>query len=506
MEATNCCEVIRVSEIHISESYGLKNKDRIWIDPSILDALRLLAEGKSITDVAGTLRKDRSNLSRTLKKFREQDYPKLCAFLDAIRKESLLEKSSLKERKQKALDARILEVEKGHYYGPPVFGFTIKHGKLAENEDSKKVERVLRGLLAGKRPMEVAKENDLSLNQVYRIRSNRIYMGEFVFMGRTYRGNWKPLITAEEWNDLQRRIGPGGRLLVGYEWRDGKRVLKQGAREMFQEIFRMRLSKEPCKKIGERMGLPRQAVEKIIKDSRITGRMEVDGKLVDSGFEAAVDEEMWKAAQKIRAQTRAERRAEESRELRQRIMGLMPAFRWELVEKTKASESSIEHNVQRLKKEKMLKQREDGLLQKAWEPFPEKHVETARKSWSAKRRRILELLNAEGPLTPAEIAHKTGINYRSVLWNVRKLISEGFVSKEKVQKTVNKKRNKILASLSRGAEKTVSQIAQETNLSEDSVLRHLHLLEKNGFVERILSKRERKGAVPFPTKWRVRTE
>jgi DNA-binding transcriptional ArsR family regulator len=142
-----------VSEIHISESYGLRDKDRIWIDPSILDALRLLAQGKSITDVASMLSKDRSNLSRTLKKFREQDYPKLCAFLDAIRKEGLLEKSSLKERKKKALESRIREAEKGHYYGPPVFGYSIRYGRLVENENLKRAERVLRGLLAGKRPI-----------------------------------------------------------------------------------------------------------------------------------------------------------------------------------------------------------------------------------------------------------------------------------------------------------------------------------------------------------------
>jgi DNA-binding MarR family transcriptional regulator/DNA invertase Pin-like site-specific DNA recombinase len=424
-----------VSEIHVDESYGLRDKDRIWIDPSILDALRLLAKGKSITDVAGMLSKDRSNLSRTLKKFREQDYPKLCAFLDAIRKEGLLEKSSLKERKQKALESRIREAEKGHYYGPPVFGYSIRYGRLVENENLKRAERVLRGLLAGKRPMEVARENDLSLNQVYRIRRNRVYMGEFVFLGKVYRGNWKPLITAEEWNEIQRRIGAGGLLLPGYEWRDGRRVLKHGAREMFQEIFRMRLNKETCEKIGEKVGLSRQSVEKLIRDRRITGRVEVDGKLVDSGFEQAVDEETWKAAQRVRAQTRAERRAEESRVLRQRIMGLMPAFRWELVEKTGVSKSRIEHNVGRLKREKMLKQREDGLLQKAWEPFPERRVETARKSWSVKRRKILEVLLAEGPLTQAEIAHRTGIPYNNVKWNVPRLVSEGLVLRrnDKVQ-------------------------------------------------------------------------
>ena len=427
-----------MSEIHIGESYGLRDKGRIWFDPSILDALRLLAEGKSITDVAGILRKDRSNLSRTLKKFREKDYPKLCAFLDVIRKEGLLEKSSLKERKQKALDSMIREAVKGHYYGPPIFGYTIKHGKLAENEDLKRVERVLKGLLAGKRPMEVARENDLSLSQVYRIRNNKVYMGEFVLLGKTYRGNWKPLITAEEWNELQRRIGPGGRLLPGYQWLDRKRVLKPGAKEKYQTIFQLRLKRETYVKIGEAVGLSRSTIEKIIRDRRITGRMEVDGKLVDSGFEPAVDEETWKAAQRIKAQTRAERRAEESRELRQRIMGLMPAFRWELVEKTKSSQSSIEHNVQRLKKEKMLKQREDGLLQKAWEPFPERRIETARKSWSLKRRKILEVLRAEDALTQAEIAHKTGINYRNVQWNVRRLISEGFISREKDKIQISK--------------------------------------------------------------------
>ena len=75
----------------------------------------------------------------------------------------------------------------------------------------------------------------------------------------------------------------------------------------------------------------------------------------------------------------------------------------------------------------MLKQREDGLLQKAWEPFPERSIETARKSWSVKRRRILEVLLVEGPLTQAEIARRTGLPYNNVKWNVPRLVSEGLV-------------------------------------------------------------------------------
>ena len=411
----------------------LRDRNRVWIDSSILDALRLLEEKKSINDVARILGRDRANLSRTLKKFREQDYPKLCTIVDAIRKEGLFEKTSLKERKQRFLEWQIREAEKGLYHGPPVFGYTFKDGVPFENEDLKKVEGVLRGFLAGKGPMEVARENDLSRHQVLAIRDKRFYMGEFPLLGKIYRGNWKPLITAEEWGELQRRKAPPktGPSLNGYMWLDGKRVLRPGAKEMYQTIFAMRLNKESYEKIGERVGLSGGGINKLIMDRRITGQIIVDGKLVDSGFEQAVDQETWKAAQNVKVQTRQEKLAEESRNLRQKIMGLLPAFRWELREKTGASKQAIENNVKKLKREKIVKERDDGLVQKSWEPFPERGVETARKGWSMTRRRILEVLNVEGPLTKPEIAHKTGVAYMTVCRNIPMLVSEGLVSKHK---------------------------------------------------------------------------
>ena len=393
-----------VNKIHTSQLFKLRDKSRMWIDPSILDALRLLAEGRTITDVATVLRKDRSNLARTLKKFREQDYPKLSAFLDVIKKESLLEKSSEKQRKQKYLQTKVSKAKQGYYVsGGPIRGFTVKDGAPTPNEEYERVKRVLRGLLAGKRPREVRRETGYSSSQVDDIRRDKRYTGEYDYRGETYRitkGDFQPLLTVEEWEELQRKIGRyGGDLIPGYEWYDGDRVLKPGGREMYQKIFAMRLNREPYDRIGREVGLRGHVVRRLVKDRRITGRIEVDGKLVDSGYEAAVDEETWKAGQKVKAETRVERLVKQANVFKQKIVALVPAFRWELIEKMNAGKPRIKSHVRKLLREEWLKENKDKLLQRKWEPYPEKVVVTHDKEESIRRLKILSVLQTKSMCT-----------------------------------------------------------------------------------------------------------
>jgi len=74
---------------------------------------------------------------------------------------------------------------------------------------------------------------------------------------------------------------------------------------------------------------------------------------------------------------------------------------------------------------------------------------------------------------------------------------------EKAKDIGEKNRNTILTHLSADG-KTVSEIAKETGFADTIVRKHLYKLEEGGYVERVSPTQTKKGACPFPTKWRVR--
>jgi len=98
---------------------------RVWIDFSILKALRLKAEGKTDTEIAWLVKRDQSNLSRSLKKFRERNWPLIREFVYSVEQERLLEKATTKR------EILIKKAEKGLWPGSTApFGAVLKHGTL----------------------------------------------------------------------------------------------------------------------------------------------------------------------------------------------------------------------------------------------------------------------------------------------------------------------------------------------------------------------------------------
>lgn len=340
-----------------------------------LQTLKLLAEGKSVQEVADLLHLDKAALYSRLKAFRVEDYPLMCTIVETVRKEGLLEKRTGESPVQKMMRTKIKRAEQGYFQGPAPFGYNVRNGLLFETEDIKKTRGVLDGFRKeGKSMKQLADEFDLSVNAVSHILRNPVHQGEFVYMGKVNKGKWKPLIMPEEWDEIQSMMPPKGsgppRFL--YRWKDEKWIAKFRAKEKVEVMFKMRLDGKSFQEIGKAVGLSTTGAEKIIKDRRTTGKIIVSGKKVDSGFEQLVDEATWEEAQRIHAPSIIELNLKQQKENRQNIMKNVPAYRWELREKTKLSKSTVNLFVADLKNDGFLQERDDGLLQKSWEPTQKK--------------------------------------------------------------------------------------------------------------------------------------
>lgn len=407
----------------------LEKDERITVKPLILRFLRLLGEGKTKREAAELIGKKESNMVVAEKTFRK-NFPLFCYVVDTVRREGLLKRTSKKEIRTQILKLRIALAEKGIFLGTLPPGLMRVGNTCAPIPGVfEKVRAVFLGTLEGKRTSELAKETGFSKLKITRIRRNPIYKGWFPLLGKLYKGNWEPFIDPDIWDEVQKRIGPPVGLLFGYQWVNGKKVLRPGAKETYEKIFRMRLGKKSIQEIAKTVGLGHTTVQRILKDMRITGKVEVDGKLVDSGYEPAIDLETWKAVQKMRALQRWEKQAEEFKELKRKIMSLTPAYRWELAEKIGVSMARIQAAVKRLIMEGVLKE-ERGLLQKSWIAFPEKRVDTRFKIQSLNRRKVLAALSvAEEGLTFSELKQKTGLIRDTLRSIISGLIRDGFIQK-----------------------------------------------------------------------------
>ena len=111
----------------------------------------------------------------------------------------------------------------------------------------------------------------------------------------------------------------------------------------------------------------------------------------------------------------------------EKIVDLMPAYRWQIYEKLKMRQPTVQDYLTVLKKKDVLKERPDGLLQKSSLPFPERFVETRLKRESEKRRRILYVFRQQKEATRKDLREKTGIPPRTLCGCIQKLKAEGFL-------------------------------------------------------------------------------
>lgn len=404
-------------------------------------ALQLMAQGKSQKEAADTLGVDAGLLSRSLSRTRKE-LPKLFEIVDLVRTEKLLESGEKRVLHDKWIQGRKQAAERGIYQGPPFRGYRFKNGIPIETEELKSVEGVLRGFLKGSEIEEIMKTYDLPRVAVLKILVGIEYTGFFIFLGRRYRGRWKPLITPEEFQQIQSRLKSirppkrAGSLRFGYTWKDRRKILTPQGREAYNKIARMYLEeKKSPRDIGNAVSLGRSTISRILRDRRLTGKIEVDGKVVDSGFEPAFGENTWKEIEKRRNRPHAwiEKRKERTKEIGREIMSCVPGYRWEILDcvhvKTGISKiGALDRFVRHLKDSKMLKERPDGLLQKSWEPFPDKVVATRCRSGWMTREKILRLL-IDKDLTTAELAEKLSFTQARVLQQLNEMRERGIVEK-----------------------------------------------------------------------------
>lgn len=385
------------------------------------------------------------NLSRDIKDLKEnlKFWKKVGGIIEG---QGLLENGNWVKIGQKVLQTKIAKAKKGYYYGPSVIGYTQKGGRLFENEDLKRVDGVFEDLKDGDPPADVAREHGFSLDQLRKItRSNVsiVYTGYSIFMDKENKGHWKPLITPEELKEIQRRLPAhtGGRLFWGYQWLDDKQVLKPGMKEIYARIFDLRKKKrthleiveeikETFKEIVDELSFSRRVVSKMFKEEKITGKIEVDGEFVDSGYEQAIDRKTWDDVQKLKVPTGPEKIAQKREERKAKVLNYVPAYLWELIEKLGVTHDTVHEYTQELMPF-YLKKREDGLFQKIWEPYPERRLEKRVKSLALKRIRIVKLLRSkrEG-LTLKEISHETNIPYSNTAHVANGLFKDGFVERK----------------------------------------------------------------------------
>lgn len=402
----------------------------------MLQALRFLAEDPSVGNAAKRLRMRKENLYRYLKEFRTVDFPTMSHIVDAVRNERLLEKGR-GDLAQRIMQTRIRRAEQGYFMGTHSVGYKILDGKLIEvEEELKRVKGVLNGFKEEyKEPAQLAREFNFPLSTVHRILSNPVYKGEFVFLGKPYKGNWKPLITPKDYDEIQSMLhAPKGgsrlsRLL--YKWKGGRWVARPGAKEVANKMLDKRLEEKSSAAIAKELKISRTVVDRVLKDRRITGKIiDSNGNCVDSGFEQLADIDKWEKAQKVHVPTFQELEMKRSRQRKQEIMTHVPAYRWEVRERMKLSKNIINTLISDLKRAGMLKEKADGLLTKAWENFPEKVLTTRIRSESKRIKKILELLNAEKKMTLVELRQKTGFSEPCVQKHISRLRRMGVVERQ----------------------------------------------------------------------------
>lgn len=350
-----------------------------------------------------------------------------------IKDRGLFEGELKRKLKERQLQTKLDRAAGGRYYGPPHFGYKIADGEPIPIEDFKTVSEAMRRFLRGEPQYKIADDLHLSRGQLYIILRDRFYRGEFGVAGKPFNGNWELPVPPEEFDEIQRMLGKkGGRLLPFYQWKDGGRVLKQGGKEKYKEVFRLHTAeKYSMKEVADKVKLPLGTVRRMLTDRKVTGKIEVDGKPINSGYESAIDEKTWKQAQTVKVPG-YQKKQNEAKIVEAKIMGSMSCYRWQLREIVSLKPTSIDKIIRRMKNSKppLINEREDGLLQKAWEPFPQGLVATREKRESLKRRRILDVLLKEEGLRLSEIAKKTNIHFNTVTLNIRKLLQEKLVEEE----------------------------------------------------------------------------
>ncbi len=90
----------------------------------------------------------------------------------------------------------------------PPLGYDVVDGHLQSNKDASRVHSLFRTYLNRNYSLNsLSKSFGLSLNGLKKVLTNRTYLGEIKFDGKLHKGSHKPLISAEIFYAVQRKLG-----------------------------------------------------------------------------------------------------------------------------------------------------------------------------------------------------------------------------------------------------------------------------------------------------------
>jgi hypothetical protein len=100
-----------------------------------------------------------------------------------------------------------IKARQGKLMSRVALGYSLVEGKLIENESASKVHSMFKEYLESPISLnQLSKKNNLSINGLKKILSNRTYLGEIKFNGQIFKGDHKPLITSEIFYAVQRKL------------------------------------------------------------------------------------------------------------------------------------------------------------------------------------------------------------------------------------------------------------------------------------------------------------
>lgn len=391
-----------------------------------IKALRMMKKGARLERAASELDVEKGNLSRDIKQLEREVHFWGSIINGPVRTEGVLEKEDSRGLRERFGQLKIKRAEEGLWPGGvPPFGCIMKNGLLKEKPGEIEILRQIFSMfLEGCSKAEIARRFELALTKVYTILRDRRYIGEFTYFSKTYKGAWSPIIDPCMFEEVQSRLPAKSiRLIFGYEWYNKQIRINEKKKKVIDRVVDRFLKEKNIRKIAISEGLPWWIVANVVRNERRTGKVTKDGKLVSSGCPETVSREKWVEMQRINP-TGADFMKDKKDRNRIEIRKCIPGFRWQISEKTGLCSHTIRKNIQYMKEKGELKERDDGLLQSSWLPYPE-NIPMTRKTAGARQKveKIRQLLS-EGWWTMRELAEKIGCSYHTIRFHVQELRPE----------------------------------------------------------------------------------
>ena len=293
----------------------------------------------------------------------------------------------------------------------PIFPYEWINKKRHINSERAAVcKRVVKRYLNGEPSFKIIEDEKISSPLFYSILSNEVRTGWIMKDDKLVPSGHPRVISREDWKKVQKIRKSKER------WEDLKKERVDGMKQIKGEIRNLipGYRREIMEKIPERsFGRLYQITREMKEDKELRERE--DGLLYFYGVPPSLKEFPMRLTKEQKGF--------------KKIENLMPAYRWQILERLKMKSTTMHKRVSKMKRMDILRER-NGLLQKVGQPFPERLVETSFKRTSERRRKVLDILLEEEKMTQKDLAKKTGLNFNTLQWHIRKLINEEFLERK----------------------------------------------------------------------------